>query len=118
MAGLLLAAVGGLLLTLDRIVEANRERLLQMNPQDVIKVLQHWNDYFVRGADQPVIGTSEAELKSLTVAMCIIPGNDLSHPRAVAESWRNSRRVPPATPDRRSADPSRPRARCARVCAG
>jgi hypothetical protein len=34
---------------------------------------------FVAGAELPLIGTSEADLRSIRVPTCIIPGNDLTH---------------------------------------
>jgi hypothetical protein len=64
----------------------NREVLLKMNPERFIAVMSHWREYFVRGADLPVIGATEEELKSITVPACIIPGNDNTHPRHVGEN--------------------------------
>jgi pimeloyl-ACP methyl ester carboxylesterase len=60
---------------------ANRERLLKMDPERFIAVMSHWREYFVRGADLPVIGASEEELKRIRVPACIIPGNDNTHGR-------------------------------------
>jgi pimeloyl-ACP methyl ester carboxylesterase len=64
----------------------NRERLMKMDPVRFIAVMDHWHRNFVAGADQPVIGASEAELKAVTTPACIVPGNDLSHLRTVAEN--------------------------------
>lgn len=65
---------------------ANRDRLMAMDPARFIAAMSHWNRYFIEGADQPVIGASEAELRSIKAPACVFPGNDDSHPRAVGEN--------------------------------
>jgi len=65
---------------------ANRERLMAMEPERFIAVMSHWREYFVRGADLPVIGATEAELKTIKVPACIIPGNDNTHGRQTGET--------------------------------
>jgi pimeloyl-ACP methyl ester carboxylesterase len=65
---------------------ANRERLMSMEPDRFIAVMSHWREYFVRGAELPVIGATEAELKTIKVPACIIPGNDNTHGRATGEN--------------------------------
>ena len=69
-----------------RVRPANRERLMKMDPARFIEVMDNWHRNMIAGADQPVIGASEAELKAVTTPACIVPGNDLSHLRAVAEN--------------------------------
>lgn len=64
----------------------NRERLMKMDPARFIEVMSNWNRAFLDGADKPVIGATEAELKSLKAPACIVPGNDLSHLRSAAEN--------------------------------
>ncbi len=64
----------------------NRDALMKMDPERFIAVMSHWRDYFVRGADLPVIGATEAELKSIKVPACIIPGNDNTHSRQTGEN--------------------------------
>lgn len=64
----------------------NREALMKMAPERFIAVMSHWREYFVRGADLPVIGASEAELKSIRAPACIIPGNDNTHSRQTGEN--------------------------------
>lgn len=64
----------------------NRGRLMAMDPDAFIAVMSHWLAYFEAGADLPVIGVTEAELRSLSVPACIVPGNDNTHPPAVAET--------------------------------
>jgi pimeloyl-ACP methyl ester carboxylesterase len=64
----------------------NRERLMKMDPERFIAVMSHWREYFLQGADLPVIGATEAELKTITVPACIVPGNDLTHGRQTGEN--------------------------------
>ena len=64
----------------------NRDALMKMNPEQFIKVMSHWRDYFLKGADLPVIGATEQELKSIKVGACIIPGNDNTHGRQTGEN--------------------------------
>jgi pimeloyl-ACP methyl ester carboxylesterase len=64
----------------------NRERLMKMDPARFIAVMSHWREYFVRGADLPVIGATEVDLKSITVPACIVPGNDKTHSRQIGEN--------------------------------
>jgi len=66
----------------------NRDRLMAMDPNQFIAVMSHWLAYFEAGADLPVIGVTEAELRSIGVPTCIVPGNDNTHPPAVAEIAR------------------------------
>jgi pimeloyl-ACP methyl ester carboxylesterase len=65
---------------------ANRDRLIKMAPERFIAVMSHWREYFVRGADLPVIGATEAELKTIKAPACIIPGNDNTHGRQTGEA--------------------------------
>jgi pimeloyl-ACP methyl ester carboxylesterase len=64
----------------------NRDRLMKMDPARFIAVMSHWREYFISGVDLPVIGASEAELKSVKVPACIIPGNDNTHSRQTGEN--------------------------------
>lgn len=64
----------------------NRERLMKMDPARFIEVMSNWNRAFLEGADKPVLGATEADLKSLKAPACIVPGNDLSHLRSAAEN--------------------------------
>lgn len=64
----------------------NRERLMKMNPARFIEVMSDWNRNFLEGAEKPVIGATEAEIRSIRVPACIVPGNDLSHLRSAAEN--------------------------------
>jgi pimeloyl-ACP methyl ester carboxylesterase len=62
---------------------SNRERLMSMDPVRFVEVMTRWRQHFYDGADLPVIGCTEADLRSLTMPVCVIPGNDQTHPRAV-----------------------------------
>jgi hypothetical protein len=64
----------------------NRDALMKMDRERFIAVMSHWREYFVRGADLPVIGATEAELKSIKVPACIIPGNDNTHSQKTGEN--------------------------------
>jgi pimeloyl-ACP methyl ester carboxylesterase len=64
----------------------NRARLMAMDTRRFISVMSHWRSYFLAGADQPVIGASEAELRSIKVPACIVPGNDRIHARRAGEN--------------------------------
>ena len=64
----------------------NRDALMKMSPERFITVMSHWREYFLEGADLPVIGASEEELKSIKVPACIVPGNDNTHSRQTGEN--------------------------------
>jgi pimeloyl-ACP methyl ester carboxylesterase len=57
----------------------NRERLMRMDAKRYIEVMTRWRDNFVAGALLPVMGVTEAELKSIEVPTLVIPGNDKTH---------------------------------------
>ena len=59
----------------------NRARLMAMDTQRFIAVMSHWREYFIAGADQPVIGASEAE-------SALDPGSDLHRSRQRPRSTR------------------------------
>src|SRR5262249_49806945 len=58
---------------------AMRGRLMAGRPGRLAGVMSHWRDYFLKGADLPIIGASESDLNSIDVPTCIIPGNDKTH---------------------------------------
>jgi pimeloyl-ACP methyl ester carboxylesterase len=60
---------------------ANHERLLSIGVSRFIAVMSEWRRSFNQGAEYPVIGISPAELRSLSIPTCVIPGNDRVHPR-------------------------------------
>lgn len=65
---------------------ANRARLLAIEPQRFIATMEEWRRAFNEGAHHPVIGVSPAQLRSLTMPACIVPGNDRVHPRAPGQA--------------------------------
>ena len=65
---------------------ANRARLPEMRSRISSRSWSAGAAAFNEGADHPVIGLSPAELRSMTMPACIIPGNDRVHPRAPARS--------------------------------
>jgi pimeloyl-ACP methyl ester carboxylesterase len=65
---------------------ANRGRLMQADPARFIAAMSHWSGYFSDDAGKPVIGASEAELRSINIPACIVPGNDRIHSRRVGEN--------------------------------
>ena len=64
----------------------NRAALMNMPAERFIEVMSRWREYFLQSVDLPVIGASEADLKSIEVPACIIPGNDLTHGRQTGEN--------------------------------
>ena len=60
---------------------ANRARLMAYEPQRFIAIMEDWRHAFRKGAHYPIIGLSLAELRSLMMPACIVPGNDRVHPR-------------------------------------
>jgi pimeloyl-ACP methyl ester carboxylesterase len=68
---------------------ANKQALLDMDAAQFIAAMTAWDEQFKTGADQPVIGASEEQLRSIKAHACIVPGNDKTHPqRAAAELTR------------------------------
>ncbi len=73
---------------------ANRARLMAMDTDRYIEVMTRWRDLFVKGAHLPVMGVSEAELRSIRVPSIVIPGNDKTHS---SESGRAAARLIPGS---------------------
>jgi len=71
---------------------ANRERLMKMDAKRYIEVMSRWRDNFLKGAHLPVMGVSEAELRSIKIPSVVIPGNDKTHS---SESGRAAARLIP-----------------------
>ncbi len=64
----------------------NRDLLMGVDPARFIAAMSHWSSYFGADADKPVIGAGEAELRSIKIPACIVPGNDKIHSRRVGEN--------------------------------
>lgn len=60
----------------------NGDYLRQLPAERFIEVLTKWRDVFAAGVHLPVMGVTEAELRSLKVPTIIIPGNDNTHSSA------------------------------------
>jgi pimeloyl-ACP methyl ester carboxylesterase len=58
---------------------ANQARLMAMKPDEFIAIMRAWRTPFVAGAELPLIGTTAADLRSIAVPTCLIPGDDLTH---------------------------------------
>jgi pimeloyl-ACP methyl ester carboxylesterase len=58
---------------------SNRDRLMAMNPDDFIAVMETWRQNFLAASDLPVVGATEAQLRGLRIPACIIAGNDKVH---------------------------------------
>jgi pimeloyl-ACP methyl ester carboxylesterase len=65
---------------------ANRARLMAIQSTRFIAIMEEWRRAFNEGANHPVIGVSPAQLRSLTMPACIVPGNDRVHPRAPGQA--------------------------------
>ena len=57
-----------------------RDTLMAMDPKDFIARMTRWRTSFLAGTEHPVIGLSPAELRAMTVPVCICPGKDPVHP--------------------------------------
>jgi pimeloyl-ACP methyl ester carboxylesterase len=64
----------------------NRSRLMGLSVDQFIAAMERWRRSFNAGADHPVLGLSPAELRSLTMPACIVPGTDRTHPRHVGQA--------------------------------
>lgn len=60
---------------------AIRDQLMALTPAAFIHCMNEWKKPFIAGLELPLIGTTVSDLGSLRMAVCIIPGNDLTHPR-------------------------------------
>ncbi len=65
---------------------ANRTKLAALKPEDFVARMERWRQSFNDGAEYPVIGLSPAQLRSMTMPACIIPGNDRVHPRGPGQA--------------------------------
>ena len=62
-----------------------RNELLATDVEKFVRVMERWQDAFLRSANLPVIGATEAQLQSLRMPICVIPGNDRIHDSAAAQ---------------------------------
>lgn len=64
---------------------ANRATILSADVDRFINDFERWRQGFLADVDLPVIGATEEDLRGIAVPTCIVPGNDLTHPRSVGE---------------------------------
>jgi pimeloyl-ACP methyl ester carboxylesterase len=62
----------------------NRARLLAIDVNEFIKVMTTWREAFLKSAELPIVGATEADLRAIAVPACIIAGNDIIHTPATA----------------------------------
>ena len=58
---------------------SDRDALMAMPVDRFIGIMENWKRRFVAGADLPVLGITEPELRSIAVPSIVIPGNDRIH---------------------------------------
>ena len=58
---------------------ANRERLMANDLGQFIKIMRFWRARFLESARLPIVGASEADLRSIVAPACLIAGNDVIH---------------------------------------
>jgi pimeloyl-ACP methyl ester carboxylesterase len=63
---------------------SNRERLMQTDVDQFVKVMTYWRERFLESASLPIVGATEADLQSLNAPACVIAGNDVIHTPATA----------------------------------
>lgn len=57
----------------------NRERILDTDREEFIKVMTYWRECFLQSATLPIVGATEAQLRGIAVPVCMIAGNDVIH---------------------------------------
>src|SRR5450830_1909740 len=62
----------------------NRDRLMRTDPELFIKVMTCWRERFLESASLPIVGATEADLRSIRAPACLIAGNDVIHTPATA----------------------------------
>jgi pimeloyl-ACP methyl ester carboxylesterase len=63
---------------------SNRELLLRTDIGRFIKVMTYWRECFLRSANLPIVGATEADLRAIKAPACLIAGNDVIHTPATA----------------------------------
>ena len=63
---------------------ANRARLLATDAEEFIRVMTSWREAFLKSAELPIVGATEANLRAIAAPACIIAGNDVIHTPATA----------------------------------
>ncbi|MDB5570398.1 MAG: alpha/beta hydrolase family protein [Hyphomicrobiales bacterium] len=63
---------------------SNETRLLDMDVDAFVHVMEVWQDHFIRAANMPMIGATEEQLRAMKTPICVIAGNDVIHTPATA----------------------------------
>ena len=63
---------------------ANEAKIRAMDVDEFVRVMEVWQDHFIRAANMPMIGATEEQLRAMTVPVCVIAGNDVIHMPATA----------------------------------
>jgi len=61
---------------------SNLPRLMAMDPQEYIRVMEHWLSIFLKGPRKPVLGMEDDVLRAIRVPTIVVPGNDNTHASA------------------------------------
>ena len=64
---------------------SNLGYLIRLDPKRFIDVMTRWRKSFTESVDLPIIGATEADLKSIKVPTVVIPGNDRTHGTATGK---------------------------------
>lgn len=60
---------------------AAKQQLLGTSVESFTKAFEHWSAFFLKSANDPVIGATADQLRSIKLPTVCIPGNDVVHPR-------------------------------------
>lgn len=60
---------------------ARAEGLLAMDPERFARIMRTWRTNLEQGFETPILGATEADLRSLRLPIRIVPGNDNTHSR-------------------------------------
>jgi pimeloyl-ACP methyl ester carboxylesterase len=65
----------------DRIAAnpANRDKIMRMDVKRFVDSFSRWREPFATGAELPMIGASEQDLRAIRVPTLVIPGHDKTH---------------------------------------
>lgn len=58
---------------------ANRDRLMGMNRDEFIRIMDKWRTDFLTSAAKPIVGATEEQLRAIAAPACLIAGNDVIH---------------------------------------
>jgi pimeloyl-ACP methyl ester carboxylesterase len=64
---------------------SNRARIMSMDVKRFLAGFARWREPFIHGAELPMIGVTEENLRSIRVPTYVVPGNDHTHNRPTGE---------------------------------